>query len=57
MKNDSWLFPCSMPGDDFFDSNKDGKLTGFETFMRDSYWLEQQKRIDEKNKNKNQNEW
>ena len=50
MKNDSWLFPVSMPGDSFFDSNKDGKLTGFETLVRDSYWLEQQKKFEEKNK-------
>lgn len=36
MKNDSWLFPFEMPLDDIFDSNHDGKLTGFETLMRDS---------------------
>ncbi len=29
-----------MPGDSFFDSNKDGKLTGFETAMRDAHHLE-----------------
>ena len=28
MKNDSPLFPFHIPGDSFFDSNKDGKLTG-----------------------------
>lgn len=53
MENDSWFFPFSMPCDSFFDSNKDGKLTGFETCMRDSFWLEQQRRVmDEKDDKK-----
>lgn len=47
MKNDSWLFPFSMLGDGFFDSNHDGKLTGFETLMRDTFWLDQQRRWNE----------
>lgn len=33
-----------MLGDGFFDSNNDGKLTGFETLMRDTFWLDQQRR-------------
>ena len=58
MKNDSWFFPFSMPCDSFFDSNKDGKLTGFETMMRDSYWLEQQnKRNEEHNSKKDFNSY
>jgi len=51
MKNDSWLFPITMPGDSFFDSNKDGKLSGFETLMRDTFWLEQQRRWMNQSKN------
>ena len=35
MKNDSFLFPFGVPGDSLFDSNNDGKLTGFETAFRD----------------------
>ena len=31
MKNDSWMFPTETPMDSMFDSNHDGKLTGFET--------------------------
>ena len=40
MKNDSLFFPFEMPGDSVFDTNKDGKLTGFETTMRDAYQWE-----------------
>ena len=40
MKNDSLFFPFEMPGDSVFDTNKDGKLTGFETAMRDAYQWE-----------------
>ena len=36
MKNDSFLFPFSLPGDSIFDSDNDGKLTGFETAFRDA---------------------
>lgn len=45
MKNDSFLFPFAMFGDKFFDSNKDGKLTGFETICRDAYHMEQAKNL------------
>lgn len=53
MKNDSWLFPFEMLGDSYFDSNHDGKLTGWETIMRDSFLLEEERRWDERKK-KNQ---
>lgn len=52
MKNDSFLFPFSMPGDKFFDSNKDGKLSGFETICRDAYHMEVQKKFNENKKSK-----
>lgn len=52
MKNDSFLFPFSMPGDKFFDSNKDGKLSGFETVCRDAYHMEMQKKFDKYKKSK-----
>lgn len=52
MKNDSFLFPFAMFGDKFFDSNKDGKLTGFETICRDAYHMEQVKKFEEIKKNK-----
>lgn len=52
MKNDSFLFPFAMFGDKFFDSNKDGKLTGFETICRDAYHMEQAKKFEEIKKNK-----
>ena len=56
MKNDSWLFPFSMPNDSFFDSNRDGKLSGFESIMRDTYWLEVQHRWNEENSKSNSND-
>ncbi len=37
MKNDSWRYPFKTFGDDAFDSNKDGKLTGMETVIRDAH--------------------
>ena len=42
MKNDSRMFPTETPMDSLFDSNKDGKLTGFETTMGDAeaYYME-----------------
>ena len=52
MKNDSWLFPFSRPEDKFFDSNKDGKLSGFETIFRDAYIMESERKFN-KDKNKN----
>lgn len=39
MKNDSSLFPYSMPGDGWFDHNGDGRLSGLETMERDMYHL------------------
>ena len=36
MKNDSFLFPFSLPGDGIFDSDNNGQLTGFETAFRDA---------------------
>ena len=39
MKNDSLLFPFSMPGDSIFDYDFDGKLSGFETACRDAVIL------------------
>ena len=39
MKNDSLLFPENLPFDGLFDSDGDGKITGFESFIRDNYWL------------------
>lgn len=50
MKNDSFLFPFAMFGDKFFDGNKDGKLTGFETICRDAYHMEMAEEFDEKQK-------
>lgn len=43
MKNDSHLFPVETPMDSLFDSNKDGKLTGFETAMRDAALYDSEK--------------
>ncbi len=40
-----------MPGDSFFDSNKDGKLTGFETVMRDAHHLEMMNKANQEAKN------
>lgn len=39
MDNDSWLFPEDLPFDSLFDSDGDGKITGFESFIRDNHWL------------------
>ncbi len=52
MKNDSFLFPFPMLGDKFFDSNKDGKLSGFETICRDAYHMEAQRKFNENKKSK-----
>ena len=52
MKNDSFLFPFEMFGDKIFDSNKDGKLTDFETICRDAYHMEQAKKFEDSKKNK-----
>lgn len=52
MKNDSFLFPFSMPGDKFFDSNNDGELSGFETVFRDAYHIEAQRKFNENKKSK-----
>ena len=43
MKNDSWLFPFPLPSDSDYDRNHDGKLSGWETIVRDGYWLDQQR--------------
>ena len=51
MKNNSFLFPFNMPGDKFFDRNKDGKLTGFETLMRDDHHLEMMDKVNRDKKN------
>ena len=40
MNNDSLLFPFDMPGDELFDSNNDGELTGLETALRDATIIE-----------------
>lgn len=42
MKNDSRMFPTETPMDSLFDSNKDGKLTRFETTMpnAEDYYME-----------------
>lgn len=50
MKNDSPLFPFTMPGDKFFDKNKDGKLSGMETIFRDAHHMEIAKKWDKTNK-------
>ena len=39
MDNDSWLFPEDLPFDSLFDSDGDGKITGFESAIRDEHWL------------------
>ena len=39
MDNDSWLFPEDLPFDSLFDSDGDGKITGFESVIRDEHWL------------------
>ena len=39
MDNDSWLFPEDLPFDSLFDSDEDGKITGFESVIRDEHWL------------------
>jgi hypothetical protein len=44
-----------MPGDSFFDSNKDGKLTGFETVMRDAHHLEMMNKANQEAKAKSEN--
>lgn len=41
MKNNSPIYPFDIPGDKYFDSNKDGELKGLETVARDAYWAEQ----------------
>ncbi len=55
MKNYSPLFPFKMPGDSFFDSNKDGRLTGFETVMRDAHHLEMMNKANQEAKVKSEN--
>jgi hypothetical protein len=55
MKNDSPLFPFHMLGDSFFDSNKDGKLTGFETVMPDAHHLEMMNKVNQEAKTKSEN--
>lgn len=47
MKNDSFLFPFSMPGDKFFDSNNDDELSNFETVCREAYHMECAKLFEE----------
>ena len=39
MDNDSWLFPEHLPFDDLFDTDGDGKITGFESFIRDDFLM------------------
>ena len=39
MDNDSWLFPEELPFDSLFDSDGDGKITGFESYIRDDFLL------------------
>ena len=39
MDNDSWLFPKELPFDSLFDSDGDGKITGFESYIRDDFLL------------------
>lgn len=45
-----------MPGDSFFDSDNDGKLTGFETAMRDAYHLEMIDRVNQEPKSKREDD-
>lgn len=52
MKNDSFLFPFSMPGDKFFDKNKDRKLSGMETVFRDAHHFEMAEKWDKNKKTK-----
>ena len=52
MKNDSWFFPFSMPGDKFFDSNNDGKLSDFETICRDAQHMKMERKFNENKKSK-----
>lgn len=51
MKNDSHIFPFSTMDDKFFDSNKDGKLTGTETIFRDAHLKEMNDTLDNEVKN------
>lgn len=51
MKNDSNIFPFSTMDDKFFDSNKDGKLTGTETIFRDAHLMETNDKFDNEMKN------
>lgn len=46
MKNDSHIYPFPTMEDKFFDTNKDGKLTGSETIFRDAHLLEMADKID-----------
>lgn len=50
MKNDSFLFPFEMLGDKMFDSNRDGKLGGFETIFRDAFHMEQAQKFEDSKK-------
>ncbi len=50
MKNKSWKYPFSTPADKYFDGNKDGKLDGFETFFRDMYLDEINRKAEESRK-------
>lgn len=51
MKNDSHIFPFPTMEDKFFDSNKDGNLTGIETIFRDAHLMEMNDSLDNEIKN------
>ena len=51
IENDSFFIPFEMPGDCFFDHDRDGKLTGWETFERDAYHYNMAQKFEEAKKN------
>lgn len=51
MKNDSHINPFPTMEDKFFDTNKDGKLTGTETVFRDAHLLEMADKVGDETKN------
>lgn len=55
IKNDSLFIPFQMPGDSFFDSNHDGKLTGLETMQRDAYHMNMAQQFEKANENNEPN--
>lgn len=47
MKNDSPFYKFPTMDDKFFDTNKDGKLSGTETIFRDAHLMEMSDKVDD----------